>query len=293
MASMPSNYENQAREQIRRWKSPEQRWFGWPVAPVKALIGKITAAAGVPDVLAKAGAGMVHVLSGAANWTVRREAVYAKFRKNGHDVHRLGDIFELDLEEVDAVVARQDVKYTGLAGAEGAVTGAAGVLGLVVDIPALLAWNLRAIGEYATCYGFDVDSQRERVFAVNVLGLASSPSDPAKAPVMAELARIAADAAKKKAWKELKDKTLVAVVEKVAKALGMRLTKAKLAQVVPILGAAVGGGFNAYYTARVCDTAHQLYRERFLAEKYGSDVIDLTAEPTAGPRWEPSYPYAD
>ena len=43
-------------------------------------------------------------------------------------------------------------------------------------------------------------------------------------------------------------------------ALGIPLTKAKLGQAVPIMGAAVGGGFNAYYTARVCDAAYHLYR---------------------------------
>ncbi len=300
MTSMSSDYENQAREQIRRWKSPDQRWFGqtmrqigWPVAPVKTLIGKAAAATELRSVFDKAFAGTVRVLLGAAAWTVPRKAVYARFRQQGHKVDGRAGILELDLEAVDAVVGRLDAKYTGLAFVEGAAAGAAGVPGLVADIPALLALNLRAIGEYATCYGFDVTAQRGRVFAMNVLGLASSPSDAAKAPVMAELAKIAADAAKKKAWKELKEKAFVAVVKKIAKALGIRLTKAKLAQAVPILGAAVGGGFNAYYTARVCDTAHHLYRERFLAEKYRPDVIDLTAEPAAGPGWEPRYPDAD
>ena len=59
------------------------------------------------------------------------------------------------------------------------------------------------------------------------------------------------------------------------------------------MGAAVGGGFNAYYTARVCDAAYHLYRERFLAEKYGPEVIDLTAEPVEGQGFEPRYPEAD
>ena len=127
---------------------------------------------------------------------------------------------------------------------------------------------------------------------MHVLGLASSPSDSAKMPVMAQLARIAADAAKKRAWKDIEKAALVSVIREIAKTLGIRLTKAKLAQAVPIMGAAVGGGFNAYYTARVCDAAYHLYRERFLAEKYGSEVIDLTAEPVEGEGCEPRYPEA-
>lgn len=58
------------------------------------------------------------------------------------------------------------------------------------------------------------------------------------------------------------------------------------------MGAAVGGGFNAYYTARVCDAAYYLYRERFLAEKYGPEVIDLTGEPVEGEGIEFRYPEA-
>jgi len=53
--------------------------------------------------------------------------------------------------------------------------------------------NLRAIGEYATYYGFDIHKQEERLFAMNVLGLASSPTDASKALAMAQLVRIRTD----------------------------------------------------------------------------------------------------
>ena len=104
----------------------------------------------------------------------------SSFAKKGTTFIYMKTFFKLDLEQVDAVVGWLDAKYTGLAFAEGATAGAAGVLGLIADIPALVTLNLRAIAEYATYYGFDVASQRERVFAMNVLGLASSPSDAAK-----------------------------------------------------------------------------------------------------------------
>lgn len=47
-------------------------------------------------------------------------------------------------------------------------------------------------------------------------------------------------------------------------------------------------GVNAYYTSRVCDAAHYLYRERFLAEQYGEDVIEVTVRPSgrAGVHYE-------
>ena len=52
----------------------------------------------------------------------------------------------------------------------------------------------------------------------------------------------------------------------------MRLTKGKLAQLIPIAGAVVGAGFNAWYLNEVTHTAYMLYRERFLKERYGGTL---------------------
>ena len=73
----------------------------------------------------------------------------------------------------------------------------------------------------------------------------------------------------------------VQIVQQIAKALSIRLTKAKLAQIIPVAGAAIGGGFNADYTSEVCEAAYFLYRERFLARKYGEDIIEATVAPAA------------
>ena len=171
---------------------------------------------------------------------------------------------------------------------EGAGTGMVGLPGIAPDIVALITLNLRAIGEYATYYGFDISTQEERLFALNILGLASSPTDASKGLAMAQLVRIAQDVAMKRTWKQLEQHAFVQLIQQIAKALGIRLTKAKLAQVVPGVGAAVGGGFNAYFTAKVCDAAYYLYRERFLAAKYGPDVIEITVKPAKDV--DPHYP---
>jgi len=47
-----------------------------------------------------------------------------------------------------------------------------------------------------------------------------------------------------------------------------------MAQIVPVTGAVVGSGFNAYYTSKVCDAAFNLYRERFLLRKYGTALAE-------------------
>jgi len=60
--------------------------------------------------------------------------------------------------------------------------------------------------------------------------------------------------------------------------------------VLPIAGAVMGGGFNAYFTTKVCVAAYFLYRERFLAAKYGPEIIGAPVIPADD--LGPAYPEA-
>lgn len=268
----PSPYEQRARVEIEKWKSPETGWMARAARAVSKpfdFAGNIVMNAPyVGAVIEKAVGGMVSVVNDVAQWSVRPEAIVGEYRERGHrDIVDLGTIRSLDLEHVDGTIGWLGAKYKGLAGAEGAATGWAGPLGIAPDILALVALNLRAIGEYGTYCGFDMTTQQERLYAMSMLGLASSPTDAAKATSMAQLAKIASDVARRKTWKDLERHAFVKLMQKIAQALGVRLTKAKLLQMVPITGAAVGAGFNAYFTAKVCDCSYYLFRERFLDAK--------------------------
>jgi hypothetical protein len=63
------------------------------------------------------------------------------------------------------------------------------------------------------------------------------------------------------------------MVTKVADALGSRLVKAKMAQSIPVVGAGVAAAFNAWFMKTLTVSAFQLYRERFLIEKHGPQVV--------------------
>lgn len=291
--SVPSGYEQHAIREIHAWKNPELGSFGhamklvnWPLDKAGDLA---LATPGLGDIIKSSVKGITAVCNDLAQWSVRPEAIYAEFRCDGHtSISRPSHVFELDLEHVDKVVGWLDAKYKGIALVEGAATGSLGLPAIPPDIVALITLTLRAIGEYAKYYGFDVASQQERLFAMNVLGLASSPTDASKGLAMAQLVRIASDVAKKRTWKQLEQHSFVQLIQRIAKALSIRLTKAKLAQIVPAAGAAVGDGFNAYFTYKVCDAAYYLYRERFLAAKFGPGVIQITVEPAQ--HLDPEYP---
>ncbi len=270
----PSSYEQRARAEIEKWKNPKTGWM----ARAARAIGKPFDFAGnivmnapyVGAVIEKAVGGLVSVTNDVAQWSVRPEAIVGEYRERGHRaIADLGAIRSLDLEHVDGTIGWLGAKYKGLAGAgRRSHRGWPELPGIAPDIVALVTLNLRAIGEYGTYCGFDMTTQQERLYAMNMLGLASSPTDAAKANWMAQLAKIASDVARRKTWKDLERHAFVKLMQKIAQALGVRLTKAKLAQMVPMAGAAVGAGFNAYFTSKVCDCSYYLFRERFLDAKY-------------------------
>lgn len=279
----PSEYEKSALNAIRSWKNPAVTWWDRAMSivnkPLEVAGDVAMKIPGVEWAIEKAFGGFLGLLNDGAAMTVRSKAIFAEFQP---PVSSLEDISKLDLERVDRAIGFLATKYKSLALTEGAAAGAAGIVGgpvvggaaIAADTTALLALNLRAVAEYATYCGFDITRQEERLFALNVLGLASSPTDAAKSVAMAQLVKIAKQVAQKKTWKQLEQHLFVQLIQRIAKALAIRLTKAKLAQVLPVAGVAIGGGFNVYYTAKVCDAAYFLYRERLLARKYGPDIIE-------------------
>lgn len=277
-------YDKNALKDIHKWKNPEVGFLSKSLE----LISKPLNSAGelvlstpvVGEAIQSSVQGLVSVCNDAALWSVRADAIFEEFRNDGyHNVHDYADIELLNLEDIDKTVGWLAAKYKGLALAEGAGTGVLGIAGMAIDIPTLITLNLRAIGEYATYYGFDINRQEERLFAFNILGLSSASSAMAKNVAMAQLVKISQQVAKKVVWEELEKQMFVKIIKQIASSLGIRLTKAKLAQIIPVAGAAVGGGYNAYFTSNVCEAAYHLYRERFLAMKYGPSVIDVTVKP--------------
>jgi hypothetical protein len=271
-----SIYEQNAHREIDLFKNPPRSWLGdaWETVnkPIE-WVGDVAFDNPVGTAVAKAVAGIVSTLNDGASWSVRADAIYEEFRAEGHaDVQRASDLQHLDLGDVDKTVGYLAAKYKVMAGGEGAAAGMLGFAGIAIDIPALVSLALRAVNEYATYYGFDVGIEHERAFAMSILGAASSPTVATKQVAMAELTKLSVMIAQRKTWAELQRLVSVQVIKKIAQALGIRLTKAKLAQVVPLVGAGVGAGFNAWYVANVSETAYHLYRERFLIEKYGPDL---------------------
>ena len=275
--TIPSDYEKKVISDIRTWRNPPRTWYSdardrfyasWN--DVTDLVRKVP---GIEWTMDNVVTGLLDLTNEITQDTVWNDAVFKQFRNAGHDVHTHTDVFQLDLENIDAVMFGLDRKYTALAAAEGTATGLAGAAGIVPDLIALVSMNLRAAGEYATYCGFDVSVLEERLFALELLDDVARPSTKTKDVTIAPAVRSATRVARNQSTQALEQMGVMNAIERAARALGMKLTGAKLAQIVPITGAVIGGGFNAYYTAKVCKTAQFVYRERFLVRKYGPETM--------------------
>ena len=296
---MLSDYEKRALAQIHAWKNPKKTWFDTAMVylnkPFELAGQAVDKIPGFTETCAKATNGIVGLVNDASQWSVRPSAIFEDLSDiSKREITRLEQIPHLDLQLVDKSIGWLDTKYEGMALVEGAAAGGtatinplAALAAIPADLIALLAMNLRAIGEYGTYCGFDMSSQEERLFSLNILALASSTTDSGKQVALSHLVKIAQEVAKKKSWEQLEKSLFVQAVLSIAKALGINLTKAKLANTIPVAGAVISGGFNAYYTDKVCKTAYYLYRERLLAIKQGAEVIEATVKPAESDVWSP------
>lgn len=80
----------------------------------------------------------------------------------------------LSLEERDHLAAQINSQYKKIAAAEGAGTGAGGLLLGAVDFPALLAIKMKFLFELAHIYGFDTKDIGERLYILYIFQLAFS-----------------------------------------------------------------------------------------------------------------------
>jgi hypothetical protein len=207
-------------------------------------------------------AAAVETALNAADWvasaTVRKAAI-------SHDFS--------DLETCDTAATEIRRWALGYAATGGGAAGAFGLAGLAVDVPATITLALRTARLTGLCYGFGADTAAERVFILDILQLAGANSREEKA---AALARLSADRTELPAetWGQIVQMTgqsagIQTASKRVAQVLGVNLSARKVAQIAPIVGAAIGAGVNAAFQNDVAMAARHAYRLRWLAVNEG------------------------
>lgn len=173
-----------------------------------------------------------------------------------------------DLEACEDAV--RDVRRwaLGYAVTGGGAAGAFGGLGLIADVPATVALALRTTRLIGLSYGFGADTEAERIYILDILQLAGANSPAQREEAIDRLAKGRA-AINRDEWQKIarlagQTSGSVAATKRAATTLGINLSTRKMAQIAPVIGAAVGAGVNAAFQNDVADAAQFAYRARWL-----------------------------
>ncbi len=164
---------------------------------------------------------------------------------------------ESDLETLEAKVLTRINFYQTAAAAEGAVTGAGGILLGLADFPLWLALKIKMLFEIASLYGHDMGSQEERVFILRVFELTFSR--PARQAAILRLIE-SWEAPGAEASHAFSDDDWRTLQQEYRDALDVP----KLLQLLPGIGAPVGAAVNHRLTQKLAVTAMNAYRMRRL-----------------------------
>lgn len=169
---------------------------------------------------------------------------------------------DTSLEKREASVQTRIEYYRTTAAAEGGITGWGGFLSALADFPALLAIKLKFLFDVAALYGYDTQKLSERIYLLHVFQLAFS------SPLTQE-----------KTYQKLRDwasnpETIPDNPEAVdwyrfQQDYRDYLDIAKLMQMIPGVGAAVGVVVNYRLLNKLADTAIMCYRMRWMRERGG------------------------
>ncbi|MEM9975655.1 MAG: EcsC family protein [Pseudomonadota bacterium] len=194
----------------------------------------------------------------AASASIRKSALH----------HDFSDLAACD-------VAAADIRRwaLGYAVTGGGAAGAFGAIGLAVDVPATITLALRTARLTGLCYGFGDDSRAERIFILDILQLAGANTAAEKAEALDRLARERAEMGQE-TWGKIVRLTgqaagVQAAMHRVAATLGINLSTRKIAQLAPLVGAAVGASVNAAFQNDIAFAARHAYRERWIAVNTG------------------------
>jgi len=157
----------------------------------------------------------------------------------------------------EAYIKSQISFYQKSATVEGAVTGAGGILMGLADFPVLIGLKIKMLFDIAARYGFDVSDYRERLYILYIFQLSFS-SQQRRNEVFKHIsgwdnyARTLPEHAEDFDWRSFQQE------------YRDYIDLAKMAQLLPVIGAAVGAIANYKLVAQLGESAMNCYRLRLL-----------------------------
>jgi hypothetical protein len=162
--------------------------------------------------------------------------------------------------EVREFAIQQRIRaYRNTAAVEGGVTGAGGILLGLADFPLLLGIKLKLLFDIAALYGFDVRDYRERIYILYIFQLAFSSQQHRK---QTYLKMADWEATIREFPENLENFDWRSLQQEYRDYLDI----AKMAQLVPVIGAPVGVIVNYQLIRKLGRTAMNAYRMRLIKD---------------------------
>lgn len=165
---------------------------------------------------------------------------------------------KMNLQTTEERVQKKLDFYRNTAAIEGGLTGAGGILVGLTDFPLLIGIKLKFLFDIAAVYGFDVNDYKERVYILHIFELAFS-SDEHRKNIYLKMT----DWEEKK--KSLPDDMNQFDWRNFQQEYRDYIDLAKMAQLIPLIGAPVGIIANYRLMKKLGITAMNAYRMRLLA----------------------------
>ena len=163
-----------------------------------------------------------------------------------------------NMQERETAIQKKIEQYRNMAAVEGGITGAGGILLGLVDFPVLIGIKLKLLFEIANMYGYDVNDYRERIYLLHIFELAFS-SDEHRKDVYHKMT----DWENKRL--QLPDSINDFNWRNFQQEYRDYIDLAKMAQLIPIIGAPVGLYVNYRLIRKLGITAMNAYRMRLIA----------------------------
>ncbi|MEO8112070.1 MAG: EcsC family protein [Ginsengibacter sp.] len=161
------------------------------------------------------------------------------------------------IEETEYAVLKKINNYKKTAAIEGGVTGAGGILLGFVDFPVLLGIKIKLLFDIASMYGFDVKDYKERLYILYIFQLAFS-SQKYRQQIFSKIEDWQKNSA------DLPDDIHSFDWYNFQQEYRDHIDLAKMAQLIPGIGAVVGLFVNYQLIKKLGNTAMNAYRMRLL-----------------------------
>lgn len=242
------NYEQKAREEIADWERQLFKPPGWLERASKTIGARINNL--IPP--------KVHNMITTTIKSIVRTALFGA----EYTPKRTVEPRTRDLESADQEAKRLFALYQKIAVAEGAGTGAGGIMLNVVDFPALIAIKMKFLFELAHVYGYDTKHFAERVFILKVFQMTFSGPEQ-RARLLGEIKRWDLE---KERWSSDADYSRSMDWETFQKEYRDAIDFRKMLQMVPGIGAVAGAWANYTILEELGESATNAYRLRRLSE---------------------------